>query len=499
MVFTHRGSAIERRRRPDASHLPTVLVLAWGALAFGAVYEWGYWTLAAGCLSCGGFALIRRADVPRLPSLPLLLGLATIAVAAIVQLIPLPVGLLASLSPAAGPIVSELEVPFAAGAADRHPLSIAPAATVTGVVLYAALAVLMLGVARTISATGPRRIAALVTALGVLLALVGIVQRPLYDGQIYGFWTPLMRASPFGPFVNKNHFAGWMLMALPVTCGLLCASVARAAPARERDWRHRILQLSHPAMNRVLLVGAAAAVMSLSLVLTMSRSGIVAFVLALALTTWSAVRRLPPGAGRVMLAGYFACLVLAVIGWAGVDALAARFGEADPITINERLPIWRDTWRVISDFWMTGSGLNTYGVTTLFYQTSVPEYHLREAHNDYLQLAAEGGLLLGVPILWTIAAVGREIRRQFAASTGSSYWIRLGAVTGLIAIALQSTVEFSLQMPGNAALCAVLAGVALHRDPRALRGRGASGARSLSHAAPDEAGSLPRRTHGARL
>ena len=46
-----------------------------------------------------------------------------------------------------------------------------------------------------------------------------------------------------------------------------------------------------------------------------------------------------------------------------------------------------------------------------------------------------------------------------------AYWLRVGAVTGLVAIALQETVEFSLQMPGNAALCATLCGIALHRAP----------------------------------
>jgi O-antigen ligase len=158
------------------------------------------------------------------------------------------------------------------------------------------------------------------------------------------------------------------------------------------------------------------------------------------------------------------------VGWVGMDNVVARFGSANPATINERLPIWQDTWRIISDFWLTGSGLNTYGVATLFYQTSVPDFHLREAHNDYLQLAAEGGLVLGLPILCAIAVLARDIRRRFSDSTGSSYWIRLGAVTGLIAVALQSTVEFSLQMPGNAALAAVLIGIALHRDPRAARG-----------------------------
>jgi O-antigen ligase len=209
--------------------------------------------------------------------------------------------------------------------------------------------------------------------------------------------------------------------------------------------------------------------MALSLMLTMSRSGMLAFAASISITGWWAIRRLPSGTGRWVVAGYFAVLVLFVVGWAGVDAVAARFGSADPATVNERLPIWRDTWRVVTDFWLTGSGLNTYGVATLFYQTSVPGFHLREAHNDYLQLAAEGGLLLGVPIVCAVAALVREIRLRFVDSSGSSYWIRLGAVTGLGAIALQSTVEFSLQMPGNAALCAVLCGIALHRDPRSAR------------------------------
>jgi O-antigen ligase len=312
-------------------------------------------------------------------------------------------------------------------------------------------------------------LAVLIAGLGVLVALAGIIQRPFYSGRIYGFWTPIMSGSPFGPFVNKNHFAGWMLMALPLTFGLLCASAARVKPRLATDWRHRVLWWSSPEASRVLLIAAAAAVMALSLVLTMSRSGMVALALSISITSWAALRRLPAGSGRWVVAAYFACLVLFVVGWAGVDAVAARFGNVDPATVNERLPIWRDTWRMITDFLLTGTGLNTYGVATLFYQTSVPGFHLREAHNDYLQLAAEGGLLLGVPVVCALAALGRDIQRRFVGSNGSSYWIRLGAVTGLVAIAVQSTVEFSLQMPGNAALCAVLCGIALHRDPRATR------------------------------
>jgi O-antigen ligase len=168
------------------------------------------------------------------------------------------------------------------------------------------------------------------------------------------------------------------------------------------------------------------------------------------------------------MTGAFVCLVAVAVGWTGVDTVAARLGSGDVATINERLPIWRDGWHIASDFWLTGTGLNTFGVATLFYQTSLPGWHLREAHNDYLQLAAEGGLMLSLPVIVLLAVFARETRSRFGESQGSSYWIRLGAVTGLVAVGLQSTVEFSLQMPGNAALFAALCAIALHRDPRSV-------------------------------
>jgi O-antigen ligase len=452
--------------------IATALVLAWGALAFGAVYEWAYWPLAGAAALCGVHALLQRSTVPRLPSGLTTVCLAIVAVATLAQCVPVPITLLTTLSPHTTTVLSDLDVAFAVRAIDRHALSIAPRATMTALLLFAAFVMLMLGVARTTSVDGPRRLAALIAGLGVVLALAGIVQRPFYSGRIYGFWTPIMAGSPFGPFVNKNHFAGWMLMALPLTFGLLCADAARIAPRAATGWRHRVLWWSSAEANRMVLLAAAAAVMALALIMTMSRSGMLALALAILITIWRAARRLPAGAGRWVMAGYFACLVLFAVGWAGVDTIAARFSSADAATVNERLPIWRDTWHVITDFWLTGSGLNTYGVATLLYQTSVPGFHLREAHNDYLQLAAEGGVLLGVPAVCAGAAFVRDVRSRFRHSTGSSYWLRLGAVAGLAAIAFQSIVEFSLQMPGNAALCAVLCGIALHRDPRSAASYG---------------------------
>ena len=102
-----------------------------------------------------------------------------------------------------------------------------------------------------------------------------------------------------------------------------------------------------------------------------------------------------------------------------------------------------------------------------------------EAHNDYLQLLVEGGWLVTVPALVLVWLVAREVRRRFREGLDdrTGYGIRLGAVTGIVAIAFQEIVEFSLQMPGNAALFTILCAIAVRRasvkarsDPRPQRG-----------------------------
>jgi O-antigen ligase len=93
-----------------------------------------------------------------------------------------------------------------------------------------------------------------------------------------------------------------------------------------------------------------------------------------------------------------------------------------------------------------------------------------QAHNDYLQVIAEGGLLVSVPVAIVVGLVVTGIRRRLSSGQDDrvTVWIRLGAVAGLLGIAAQSLVEFSLQMPGNAVLFVVLMAIALHRPDRAL-------------------------------
>ena len=430
------------------------------------MYSWAYWPLAAACGVAGIAGLLTRGRRVELPSggRGLTVALAFVAVAAALQLLPVPADVLGAASPRRLELLEALHVPLALGLATTHGVSLDPAATIRALVLYAAFAVLTLGLARSLSNGGARRLVRVIMWIGVALAVTGIIQNAVYAGEIYGFWKPLTPGShPFGPFVNKNHFAGWMLMAIPLALGYFGAIVSRAQSTSHPTIRHTVLWFASREANHGLQAGCAVLLMGLALAMTLSRSGMLSLALALTLGGYAVLRRQRGALARSAILGALALASVSIVIWAGTATLAARFASTDTLALGGRIPIWDGSLHILRDFWVAGAGLNTYGVATLFYPDVVPGHHLREAHNDYLQLAIEGGLLLCVPIVGAAVTLAVAIRRQFNATTDSTHWIRLGAVTGILAVAVQSVVEFSLQLPGNAAFFAILCAFALHR------------------------------------
>jgi O-antigen ligase len=300
--------------------------------------------------------------------------------------------------------------------------------------------------------------------LGAALALLGIVQKGTGTREIYGFWSSQHGGGsvPFGPFLNKNHFAGWMLMNLPVAIGYFYALTAVSRHQRTWTWRRRVLWMSSSEANEILLVGAAIVVMAFALVMTLSRAGIAIFLFALAVTGSLARQRHAVRSKRRLAIAALSALAVLAVTWVGLDAVAARFLALPGSDLGGRVGIWRDTLTIVRDFPMTGIGLNAYGTAMLYYQTFGLPAYFPWAHNDYLQLAAEGGFLVGIPIAIVSVLFVRQIRSRFREHTDwVSYAIRVGAVTGLGAIAMQELVDFSLQLPGNAALFSVLCALAV--------------------------------------
>jgi len=283
---------------------------------------------------------------------------------------------------------------------------------------------------------------------------------------IYGFWRPRFQAQPFGPFVNPNHFAGWMLMALPLALAVWLDTLLKTLDSMPRSGARGLADSKY--LGALLTVGATCFLMALALLMTRARSGLAAFAIGALVAGGLVLRRQGTAAARFAVVGATLVLLFGTLSWAGLDTVTSKFTDAQSQrSLSSRLSAWNDTLEIIRAFPIAGSGLDTFGRAMMVYQSDDRDLHFQEAHNDYLQLAAEGGLLVGLPIVFTLGVFVREIRRRFreAPKGGTTYSLRVGAVVGLISIALQSLVEFSLQMPGNAALFVVLAAIALHQSP----------------------------------
>jgi len=225
------------------------------------------------------------------------------------------------------------------------------------------------------------------------------------------------------------------------------------------------LWLASPDASRLFVSAGGVVVMGLALFVSLSRSGMLALAIAAVVLSLVATRRQPTWPRRIAALALPAAALAVLVWWAGVGRLETRFSH-DTGSAAARIGAWTDAWSVVRAFPWTGTGLNTYDLAMVVYQKHDMAHRYEQAHDDYLQLAAEGGAMLAVPAAMVVFVAARLARRRFAEpATTRTYWIRLGAAGGILAIAVQEVFDFSLQMPGNALLFAVLCGIVLHRSP----------------------------------
>jgi len=347
------------------------------------------------------------------------------------------------------------------------------------VMAFGALALYLLGLPALLDGAALRSLPRLVAAFAVPLALLAIYTREHNNNLIYGFWQPLdgSGSNQAGPFVNRNHFGGWMLLAICLMLGWLIGQIERAlSPSTARSRRRPLWWIASEDVGSVVLMVTAVAVSTISLFWVISRSAILSFGVALGIFAWLVVGRHRSGARRTLVLVTLGLVLLAGVAWRGPDVLIAWF--LDERSLLSRLDAWRDGWTVVREFPLFGTGLNTYSAAMVFYQTRNPGWHLAQAHNDYLQLLAEGGTMLTAAAAIAAVLLVRAIRRSLRASRGEArgYWIRAGAAVGLVAVALQELVEFSLQIPAITLFFCTVAAVALS-PARAPGGRGPASSR----------------------
>jgi len=324
--------------------------------------------------------------------------------------------------------------------------------------------------ARSAFARGGIRLVARGTAwIGLAVSAFAIVQHATAPTLLYWSWQPASTAArPYGPFVNRNDLACWLVMAIPLTLGY---AAARVHSRRRRD--EGVVDLASMFDVTAAWLTASACLMLGALFVSLSRSGIIAGAAALVALVLISRERLDRRRGGWLVAG-LATMVAVGAAYASFGALADRAGDALTAGIGGRRAIWRETWIMAKDFLMTGVGVGAYVRGMLVYQTTPRQYfYFNHAHNEFLQIFTEGGVLLMVPMAVALVAAARGIGRRLRNDRSAAYWIRAGAASGMIAVAVQSVWDTGLRMPANAVLFALLAAIGLHEGE--VKGNGEMG------------------------
>jgi O-antigen ligase len=441
----------------DARSRAIVLLAAWILFAFAG---FDTWTLVPLTIGVAVLALLQRPSIAAAPNTILDLALISCLAVVALQLVPLTPTVRANLAPGAVAFDRTLRFAGPTTAAGNAPASLEPGATRFALLLGATV-VALFWTARDLFARGGLRAAVRGIAwIGLVLAPVAIVTHSISPKLIYGVWAPYARtAQPYGPFVNRNDLACWLAMAIPLTIGYIIARV------ESRASRTIVSAVDATA----LWLAASVFLMLASLLGSASRSGLAGLAVAILWLIALSNRSLTPR--RLAGIGIALVLLLAVAAtFADLNLLLNKAGALDD-GINRRQIVWRFTWTMIRDFWPAGAGLGAFQQAILLYPQPFPLFYVNHAHNQYLQLAAEGGLFLIVPAAIAIVAGAVLTARRLRLDRTPVFWMRAGAASGIAGMLVHSLSETTLRMPANAVLFAILAAIALHEGTDAQQRR----------------------------
>ena len=331
---------------------------------------------------------------------------------------------------------------------------------------------------------------------GMALAIFGLVQYFTFEGKIY--WVRPTPFPAFGPFPNRNHYAGYIEMLAPLPFALIAARAVR-----RQAW---------------LFYGFGGVLMAVSVFVSLSRGGMMSVVAGIAFVTMLSSRVKPRRAARQVrdavlvpsrgqrafllgkrLGGAAVITLAIIVGvfWIGAEGLINRAADSiDSIKSNadtagdlfSRQEIWKDTWKMVREHPLAGIGLGAYNSVFPNYARHDGMYKVDYAHNDYLQALSDGGIVAGVLALCFIVLLGRAVWQATRAEDPLAAGLALGGGGGLFALLVHSAFDFNLQIPSNALLFVFLSAI-VSRIAATVNEHKSAG--PAARAARGEAGGLP--------
>ena len=278
--------------------------------------------------------------------------------------------------------------------------------------------------------------------LGFAVSVFAILQHFTFNGKLYWVREIQFGGIPFGPYVNRNHFAGLVELLIPPGLAILILRAER------RD------QLPLVALFTLFPIGA--------LFLSASRGGIISFLGEIGLLAFLILFRRREGR-ELAAAGLVVVLAIALVSWLGIGRALERFASYKTLEVSEgrRIEMLQGTWRIFLDHPIAGTGLGTLQDVFPLYETIYDGLIVNHSHNDYAEVLAETGViggLCGLAFLVVLAWTGWK--HIVAEKEVMNLAYHAGALVACFGLLVHATVDFNFHIPSNALIFLLQAALA---------------------------------------
>ena len=275
------------------------------------------------------------------------------------------------------------------------------------------------------------------------VSVFGIAQNFTSHDILYWVRPLTEGGNPFGPYVNRNDFAGLMEMLAPIGLSLM---LFQGVPREQLPF-----------------VGILTVIPIAALVLTGSRGGISSFAFEIVLLIL--IMRLR-GARRpqALILASVLLVAIALLGWIGVSKVLDRFSSPNfaDLSADRRITMLRDTWHIFLDHPILGTGLGTLVAVYPRYETDYDGRIVNHTHDDYAEALAETGAAGGLCGLVFFLIFFREVKQRIAGEQSSfSLAIHAAAFTGCAGMMVHSFVDFNLHIPANGLVFLIMVSTAI--------------------------------------
>jgi len=268
--------------------------------------------------------------------------------------------------------------------------------------------------------------------LGFAVSVFAILQHFTFNGKLY--WVRELRYGgiPFGPYVNRNHFAGLAELLIPPGLAILILRAER------RD------QLPLVALFTLFPIGA--------LFLSASRGGIMSFLAEIGLLAILLLFRRREGK-ELVAAGLVVVLGIALVSWLGIGRALERFASYKSLEVTEgrRIEMLHGTWRIFLDHPIAGTGLGTLQDVFPLYETMYDGLIVNHSHNDYAEVLAETGVVGGLcGLAFQVLLAWTGWRNLNAERDVRILAFHAGAFVACFGLLVHAAVDFNFHIPSNA-------------------------------------------------